>query len=74
MELEEKGSIVESLANTLRMTRAGRDITKMVYLKDTPAAGLERVDVLYAGGGGVCINVTADSGIAMVHDIVKALL
>lgn len=67
---EDKQKICDSLLATIQLTRAGADIVDLMYLK---TAYGEIVDIAYKNGGRRRVDVTADSGIAMVRDIIKEM-
>lgn len=60
-----KKELIKSLEQTLRLTRAG-------------VVGLELVDednveITFRGGGKRLVNIEADSGIAIIRDVTKAV-
>lgn len=65
-ELENKQTICDLLLRTLACTRALEDLDKITYDDKT-----ENVTVRFRGGGQRMINVTADSGVAMIRDILR---
>lgn len=71
--MENKKDILESLFETLSRTRKWRDeIAEMHYHKDKN--GNEQVTVrLYEGNQEVFIDVTGDSGMALIKDVINAL-
>ena len=71
--MENKKDILESLFETLTRTRKWSDeIAEMLYHKDKN--GNEEVTVrLYEGNQEMIVNVTGDSGIAMIKDVINAL-
>lgn len=71
--MENKKDILESLFETLTRTRKWRDeIAEMLYHKDKN--GNEEVTVrLYEGNAEMFIDVTGDSGIALIKDEIAAL-
>lgn len=71
--MEDKKYILESLFETLSRTRKWRDeIAEMLYHKDKN--GNEEVTVrLYEGNAEVFIDVTGDSGMALIKDVIAAL-
>ena len=66
---ENKQLICSLLCWTLKATRDQADLKQLIYHKD---AGMELVEVIYSEGG-TNVNVTMDSGIAMIRDILKAI-
>lgn len=71
--MENKKDILESLFETLTRTRKWSDeIAEMIYNKDKN--GNEEVLVrLYEGNAEMFIDVTGDSGIALIKDVINAL-
>ena len=67
---EEKSKIVSALFDCLKITRAGNDIVSMTYHYRT---GLETVTIKFRGGIEKDIDVSCDSGIAMIRDILRKL-
>lgn len=71
--MENKKDILESLFETLTRTRKWKDeIAEMLYHKDKN--GNEEVTVrLYEGNAEMFIDVTGDSGMALIKDVLNAL-
>ena len=71
--MEDKKYILESLFETISRTRKWRDeIAEMIYNKDKN--GNEEVTVrLYEGNAEMFIDVTGDSGMALIKDVIAAL-
>lgn len=71
--MENKKDILESLFETLTRTRKWKDeIAEMLYHKDKN--GNEEVLVrLYEGNAEMFIDVTGDSGMALIKDVIAAL-
>lgn len=71
--MENKKDILESLFETLTRTRKWSDeIVEMLYHKDKN--GNEEVLVrLYEGNAEMLIDVTGDSGMALIKDVINAL-
>lgn len=67
---ENKPLICDWLLATLVMTRNLHDLRSLIYKKD-PESGEETVTASFDGGGSKIINVTADSGTAMIRDIMR---
>jgi hypothetical protein len=67
---EDKQAILDALKVTINLTRAGDDITALNYDKDR-----EEVQVHFHNSNSIArrINVAADSGIAMIRDVMKGL-
>ena len=68
---EDKELILTWLLQTLRNTVAGVNLVNIAYkqLDD----GDEQAILVYENGYRKTVNITADSGIAMISDIVKAM-
>lgn len=68
---EDKELILTWLLQTLRNTVAGINLVNIAYkqLED----GDEQAILVYENGYRKTVNITADSGIAMISDIVKAM-
>ena len=72
---EDKEKIIELLLPVLQQTRAGCDITELRYEK-TEHPDMEQVICKMEHGretSAMYIDVTADSGIAMIKDIIKRI-
>ena len=67
-QIEDKQEIVDRLKKLLLVTRAGQDIEEM-YLKDQ-----EHVVVKWRGGYPVTVNIAADSGLAIIQDVIRQAL
>ena len=67
---ENKQAILDALKVTLNLTRAGDDITALNYDKER-----EEVQVHFNNSSFAArrINVAADSGIAMIRDVMRGL-
>ena len=67
---EDKQAILDALKVTLSLTRAGDDITALNYDKER-----EEVQVHFNNSSFAArrINVAADSGIAMIRDVMRGL-
>ena len=63
---EDPQAICDALCEALMLTRAGSDIKELWYDKET-----QHVTVAYKNGCEKLINVAADSGAAMIRDIMK---
>ena len=70
--MEDKALITEKLKELLQLTYSGHDIESMTYerLEDKD---MEYVHITYTGGSTQRINVTWDSGIALIHQVVEAV-
>lgn len=65
---EDKQMICDALCKALQLTRGFHDLVGLEYRKDSFQ---ETVTFVYANGTGAPINVTADSGEAMIRDIMR---
>ena len=70
--MENKSNIVQRLHLCLLATRIGKDVTDLSYVKYDD--GEEYVTIKVKGGWQKAVNVTGDSGAALILDVVKALL
>lgn len=68
---EDREEIIIRLFDALRMTREYMDLDHLEY-KDL-GNGVQHVIAKFEGGGTRTINVSCDSGIAMIKDILKGL-
>lgn len=68
--MENKQEIIAHLKMLLMVTRAGREIADMVLEQDGMT---ETVTVLFQNGSAKKLDVTADSGIAIIKDVVSRL-
>ena len=71
-ETEDKGKIAEELGKVIRMTRAGSDLLFLIYIIDAYTLD-ETVTAYFASGGTKRVNVTADSGWALIRDVAAQL-
>ena len=69
---ENKEQIVASIFDAFKTMRFGQDIESMSYEFDNDTCK-EYVIVKYTYGDTERVNVTMDSGIAMLYDILKRL-
>ena len=69
--MEDKQKICDLLMAALRATRAHSGLTELAYAKINNET--EIVIAAYADGGTRKINVSMDSGMAMIRDIVRAI-
>ena len=66
--MENKEEIIMRLKILLKVTRAGSDIKDMI-LNDNK----DTVTLLFEHGAVRDVNIAADSGIAIIQDVVRAL-
>ncbi len=69
--MENKMEILDLLLPLLQATRRFYDLQDLIYAKQDDDY-TELVTAVFPGGKVVC-NVTADSGIAMIRDIIRQL-
>lgn len=69
---EDKQQICDKLLGTLICTRDQRDLAALTYTRDA-MKNIETVTAVYEGGTSQRINVSLDSGCAMIRDIMQAL-
>ena len=66
-----KAEVLESLLPTLQMIDACKELEELLLVVEY---GEETVYCYFANGYNIPINVTADSELAMISDVVKELL
>lgn len=64
--MEDKGRICELLLKALQETRNHGDMTELAYDEAS-----ETVTIRWLSGGKRVVNVAADSGTAMIRDIMR---
>ena len=69
---EDKRAICQALLVTLWNTRQGRDLPDLEYY-DNEFTDDAHVDATFADGRRIRIDVTGDSGIAVIKDIIDHL-
>lgn len=69
--MEDKEKILKGLLLTLRKTREFEDLNDLVYSKTND--GMEFVTCIFECGSYYSINVTMDSGIAMIRDVLRGM-
>ena len=67
---EDKEKILEKLFQALVLTRAGWGLMDLQYKRES---GFETVTAVYANGHTKQINVSCDSGIAMIRDVCRQI-
>lgn len=65
---EDKADIVDKLSELLKVTRIGSGIRKLVLSGDK-----KLVEIRYESGAGKFVNIEADSGYAIIKDVLEAL-
>lgn len=69
--MEDKKEIIEKFVKAVKVTRAGSGVKNIVYRKD---AWSEYVDIEFYSGSKHSVNVSADSGAAMLREVLNYLL
>lgn len=64
--MENKEEIVEKLKDLIIVTRCGRDVSDLVYDKET-------VTIIFKNGYERKVNVACDSGCGIIRDVLDAL-
>lgn len=64
---EDKRKIVAGIINVLRLTRAGYHIKHFEYSEEK-----EIVTIMFESGNIKKVSIEADSGIAIIYDIVRS--
>lgn len=67
---EDKEKILEKLFQALVLTRAGWNLMDLEYKRD---GGFETVTAVFANGHKKQINVSCDSGIALIRDVCRQI-
>lgn len=70
--MEDKQAICDALAATLRLTRNHSDLDRLEYENDKKH-DVEFVTIRWNGGTSRKVNVSLDSGTAMIRDIMKVI-
>ena len=66
--MENRQKICDLLLLTLKATRSGGSIKRLVYDDYT-----ESVIVTYSNGSEKRVNIACDSGVALIRDVMKAI-
>lgn len=69
--MENKANVTQRLLLCLMATRAGADIEEMTY---SEGKDRELVSIKFRHGSSLHVDVTADSGLALIQDVIKALI
>lgn len=69
--MENKDAICKALAETLKLTRNHQNLDDLYYMAEDN--GDEIVRVQWMNGAHRDVNVSMDSGTAMIRDIMKAI-
>ena len=67
---EDKQKICDLLLPALQATRAGSKLVNLVYASDPSK---ETVTVVFQSGGKKVADVTADSGTALIYDVIRQI-
>ena len=70
--MENKQEICNLLLKALQATRGGEDITALDYVNDKEV-GVETVTMHYKNGYAKTMDVSCDSGTALIKDIMKGV-
>ena len=68
---EDKGQIINALFQVLKMTVAGVDLAEIEYRQ--LANGDELAILIYDNGYRKPVNISCDSGVTMLRDILRAI-
>lgn len=68
---EDKEEIIKWLLTTLKLTVAGLDISDIKY--EQLASGDEIAVIIYDNGYRQSVNISCDSGVALMRDILRAI-
>lgn len=69
--MEDKARILDALRYLLNLTMFGQDIHFIDYIKEED--GMELAEVTWADGYTQRINISMDSGIAIIRDVLRGL-
>lgn len=65
---EDKQAICDALCKTLQLTRGASDLIRIVYHR---TGGMEYAELKFQGSLRRRVNITRDSGTAMIRDILR---
>lgn len=71
-KMEDRDAILNKLLPTLQLTRGGADVEELKGIARYD--GENEVIIVYRNGYSETVCVTADSGLALIQDVVKALM
>lgn len=71
--MENKQEICNLLLKAIQATRGGEDITALDYVNDKEV-GIETVTIHYKNGYSKTQDVTSDTGITLIREIVSGIL
>ena len=70
---EDKQKICDLLLPALQATRGGSKVVALEYNPDDKETNWETVTVVFQSGGKKVADVTADSGTALIYDIMRQI-
>lgn len=71
---ENKKEITKALLPVLQMTRNLWDLTDLEYREDEEVSGIEVVIATFRNGHRKVVDVTMDSGTALIKDIINGIV
>ena len=71
--LEDKKEIIESLEETVKLTRAGRGVSKLEYVRFDDK-NLEAAKITWGNGDQSYISITGDEGAEIIRDVARYIL
>lgn len=71
---ENKSEIIRALIPVLQLTRNLEDLTDLEYQIDPDVSGIEVVIATFRNGHRKVVDVTMDSGTAMIKDVIKGIV
>lgn len=71
---ENKKEITKALLPVLQMTRNLWDLTDLEYREDEEVSGIEVVIATFRNGHRKVVDVTLDSGTALIRDIITGIV
>lgn len=71
--IRQKQEVINALEVAIRTTREGKHIAKLIYSGDENLAN-ERVVIVYDNDYTKFVNVTGDSGVAMMQEVLRELM
>ena len=71
---ENKKEITKALLPVLQMTRNLWDLTDLEYREDEEVSGIEIVIATFRNGHRKVVDVTMDSGTALIKDIINGIV
>lgn len=71
--LEDKKEIIESLEETVKLTRAGRGVSKLEYVKFEDKKA-EAAKITWGNGDQSYISIAGDEGAEIIRDVARYIL